>query len=124
MTKNSKTKLDVFAAAMILFSFIAFISFFAAVAKSEGTIGKGALANFIADYGLYMFPLYFIAGSINLFLLLGLNIALYSFLAATLSQLITIRFKRYKPFLATYYLTFSILLIALACLINLFMRGQ
>jgi hypothetical protein len=130
MTQESKSKLDILVAATILFSFVALAAFFAAFSKSEGTIGEGAIANFIADYALYIYPLYFIASSITFFhsasllLVFGLNIVLYALLATTLSKILKKLFKKYKPFLATYYVTLFILFIAFAWLINLFVSAQ
>jgi hypothetical protein len=124
MTPESKTKVDLFAAGIILFSFLAFISFSAALAKDEGTIGDGAIVNFIADYGLYFFPLLLIGGSIDVFyaglliILFGLNILLYSFFVTRLCNKFLVNLKNYKPFLATYYLTIFILLIALIYFIH------
>jgi len=129
MSPESKTKVDVFAAGIILFSFLAFISFSAALAKDEGTIGDGAIINFIADYGLYFFPLLLVGGLIDFFyaglliILFGLNILLYSFFVTRLCNKFLVNLKNYKPFLATYYSTIFILLIALTYFINLIINS-
>lgn len=129
MSPESKTKADIFATGTMLFSFFAFLSFFAAFAKDEGTIRNGLIINFIADYGLDFFPLLLIGRSIDfsypglLIILFGLNILLYSFFVTRLCNKFLADFKNYKPFLATYYSTIFILLIALTHFINLIINS-
>lgn len=130
MTTEFKTKLDIFTGTTILFSFIAFIGYIFAFAKSEGTIGNCFISNFVADYTLYLFPAIFLADKFNLFspilllALFGLNIMFYSLIIVRVSRNFLKSIKRYKPFLATYYLTISILLTILTHIVFLILTSK
>ena len=116
--------MDLFLAAAILFIFIAVLGWISMLSKSEGTIGSGIFINFLANSIIYIFPLvllvdlFKILNPLCLLFLLVINIFTYSFLISIICYKLLIKIKRYKPFLATYCLTISLLLIIFANVIK------
>ncbi|MVN23499.1 hypothetical protein [Mucilaginibacter arboris] len=117
MTLQKKIKSDLFVSALIFWCFISVVGYLFAFSKSEGTIGNGTIFNLIADYTLYAFPLIFLSdflkltNFVGLFVLLGTNILIYSFISTALFSSLVVKFKNYKPFLATYYSAMAVLIV-------------
>ena len=130
LTVKSKAKIDVFFATFILSAFVFAICFVFALAKNEGTLGAGVIENFIADNISYFFPFLLLEESLKthslaaLMTLTGLNLFLYSLIAALLLTNPLVTIKSYKPFNATYYLTMTILLTILAKVIYLIITSK
>ena len=124
MTQERKVKMDLFLASTILFIFIAVFGWISAFSKFEGTFGTGIFVNFLPNTIIYFFPLVLLVDLFKIFnpailiFLLVANIFLYSFLISKICFKLFVKTKRYRPFLATYYLTISLLMIMLANIIK------
>ncbi|MDI3321297.1 hypothetical protein [Pinibacter soli] len=125
MTTISKTRIDICLAGTILFVFLFCFSFICAFAKDEGTLGDGAIANFLAEKITYLFPFLLIEDCfaehtfISFFILASANVLAYSTIVTLLFTKSLTNFKIYKPFNATYYLIMTLLFSILARFIYL-----
>ena len=125
---QQKTKTDIFIAASLLLSLIAFAGLISVIAQSEGGITSGVTAKAIAVHTFYIFPLVFLSGLIKshllpvILLLLAVNVFLYAaILSAFFHRRIT-KLKNYKPYSLSFYVLISILLFLFSFAIILIIR--